>query len=584
MKRIAFLFLLAILLIPLFTSRISPIDLKSGSYPAITPDPNEFAVNINLLGEKGELYRSGEEIRLSFQTTKDAYVIVYDLDAEGNVQLLYPEDGHPVASVGRMMFFLPVPGKNVHWTAGGTTGVEYIHAVAVTDRSRINEDELYFLARNDRLSDEKRFCVDLDPYLAFNMIDEELVSGAENAPPATDFTYFYINKRVEYPRYLCSKCHSPQKLPDPYAMECPEVVIEKISYDEEPHYPYPPLYAVTHSGEESDENSFTSDRYGDSLLDEDADRAGDTEEDTHLYLSIYSGYPWFRSYYPYCGINLIGFDPFYWDVWWGSGWWGIGGFYWWPGCGWWYPPSSYWAYHYPYPGWGHGDGWGWNRHDRNWAGGGPEHRPLYGGRTIAKRYIDYTRTATETNRNRAIAGSRLIKTRNSEVAGRIERTNLERRTTGNNLVRTAIRDNQRAATIRESKRTVVHGVDRVNRSAGGAVIRTSRWKSIDRTHQSDRAVERRSIQRTREESAGGRSSGAKRDVIRGSAPQRKSSRSGRNDSTSRGSSISPTNRESGNAGPGSDAARPTSRGTSQAPAPARTTSAPAGAAKSPTRR
>ncbi|MDD4856964.1 MAG: DUF4384 domain-containing protein, partial [Candidatus Krumholzibacteria bacterium] len=237
MKRITFLFLLAILLMPLLASRISPIDLKSGSYIADKPDPSEFAVNINLLGEQGGLYRSGEEIRLSFQTTKDAYVIVYDIDVDGNVQLLYPGDGHPAASVGRMMFFLPVPGKNVHWTTGGKTGVEYIHAIAVADRNRINEDELYFLAQNDRLSDEKRFRVDLDPYLAFNMIDEQLVSGAQDDPPATDFTYFYINKRVDYPRYLCSKCHSPQKLPDPYAMECPEVVIEKISYDEEPSYP-----------------------------------------------------------------------------------------------------------------------------------------------------------------------------------------------------------------------------------------------------------------------------------------------------------------------------------------------------------
>jgi hypothetical protein len=549
MKRIAFLFLLAALLMPLLTSQIYAVDFKKGSYVSTSPSPGDFAVNVNLLGEKGSVYGPGKEIRLSFNTTKDAYVIVYDIDADGNVQLLYPEEGRPTLSEGRKTYFLPVPGRNVYWQTGSTTGVEYIHAVAVTDRNRINEDELYFLAGNERLSNEKQFHVDLDPYLAFNMIDEELVSGAENDPPATDFTYFYINKHVEYPRYLCSKCHSPEKLSDPYTMECPEIVIEKITYDAEPHYPYPPLYDVSHVGEENEGDTYAYDSTGD---EEDRDYA-DTVSDTHLYLSVYSGYSWYRPYYPYYGINLIGFDPFYWDVWWDFGWYGIGGYYWWPGYGWWYPPSYYWAYHYRYPWWGYGDYWYWHGRDRHWAYGGCC-RPLYGQRTVSKRYLDYSKTNTDIRRSRAIAGSRLMETKTRDIAQRFERSGIERRAIGGSLGRTSIGNERSVSPVRESKRTVVYGAGQVRRGAVRAVNRATRTGQIERarrqtdtrTPESNRGAPEQRIPQTREVSPRERSGDSKRDVIRRSAPARRSSDSGRKESTRSNSSGSSTRGKSGN--------------------------------------
>ncbi len=340
MKRMTFLFLLAVLSMFIAATGTGAADYQQNQSMTGTAVSGDLSVSVTMLGEKDGVYRAGKEVRLLFQTTQDAYVVVYNIDAEGYVHLLYPEDGRPVLSKANTTTFLPPPGKNVVWETSGKTGIEYIHAVAVADKGRLDEDELYFLARGDRLPEEKRLRIDSDPFLAFNAIDDEIVRDAENDPPATDFEHFYVNKRVEYPRYLCAKCHSPEKLPDPYAMECPEIVIEEIAYANEPQYPYPPLYDVKHAGTGGD---YSSDSYADSWLDEE-DEGG---TDVHMTIS-YEDYNPYASY----GASVFFYDPF----WWGFGWsWGWGYDCWWP-----YYPSYYCGYpyygypYYPYGGCGSG--------------------------------------------------------------------------------------------------------------------------------------------------------------------------------------------------------------------------------------
>ena len=537
MKRTTFLFLLVALLIPLLTPQASAVDLKKGSYVPSTPGPGDFAVSINLLGEKGSVYRPGKDIQLSFQTTKDAYVVVYNIDADGYVHLLYPEDGRSALSEGRKTHFLPPPGKNEYWETGATTGVEYIHAVAVTEPGRINENELYFLAQGNGLAKEKRLRIDIDPFLGFNMIDEEIVSGTENDPPATDYTYFYVNRRVEYPRYLCSKCHSPEKLSDPYAMECPEIVIEKIAYDEEPRYPYPPLYDIRHVGDKPEEDADTSDRYSEKWLDEgDVDNEENDTDDTHLRLSIsYGGY---NPFWPQYGPTLLAFDPFYWDPFWWDFNWYWGDSFWWPSYGWWYPPSYYWAYHYRYPWWGWDHNW-WAC-DNDWGRRDNRYRPVYGARTVKKRYLDYTRTSTDVRRTRSIAGSRLDQVKNRDVARRLERSNLERRAAAGSLQRTPLRQNDRGVVrSRETDRRVIYGgrskrgVDRTVERIRGETRDNDRTRnpSDRRTPDSGRTGEDRRVPRARDNPARERSGDSGRDVIRRSAPERKSPDSGKKEST-----------------------------------------------------
>jgi hypothetical protein len=588
MKRITFLFLLAALLIPLSAVQLYPVDLKKGTYVQSPPSVSELAVTINLLGEKGDVYGPGKEIRFSFRTTKDAYVIIYNIDSEGYVNLLWPEDGRLVMSEGHKTYFLPDPAKDVHWETGGKTGVEYIHALAVSKPGRINGDELSFLAGNDRLSEDKRFRIDMDPFLAFNSIDEELVSGAEQERPATDYTYFHINRRVEYPRYLCSKCHSPEKLPDPYAMECPEIVIEKVAYDEDPHYPYPPLYDIRHVGEKDQEDDYySSGRYSEKWLGEEADEHyGDYEasEDTHIYLSMgygnygypfYSYWPYYRPYFP-----VYYWDPFWWDFSWNVYW----GYYdWWPSYGWAYSPNYYyWTYYSRYPWWGCGHDWAQSDH---------RHRPVLAERTITKRYIDYQRTNTGLHRTRTLADSRLMKVRTESAMNRIERVNLQKRMLERSLDRTELlRPERGASRNREMERRIIYGGPRVGRESGRSLDGNARSRQLERSRnaidarkpRSERQTENRDAPQTRENPSRERKNESGRDAIKRSTPERRSPDAGRRDSPPSRSSDSPKrersksgNRSDSNVDKRRTSGFSTSTVQRSSPAPSRHYSAPA---------
>jgi hypothetical protein len=417
MKRSTPLILLAALLIALCAAPLGAVDFKKSPASSSPADASGLSVAVELVGERGAVYGSGKNIGISFSASRPAYVVIYNIDSEGYVHLLFPADGRPVRVEGRKKYFLPEPGSGLFWETGGKTGVEYIHALAVEDRSRLDEDELYFLSKSERLPAEKRLRVDLDPFLAFNMIDEEIVRDAGRMPPATAYTYFYINRRVDYPRYLCAKCHGPETIADPYAMECPDVSIERIAYAEEPRYPYPPLYDIRRygGGDERDVYSSTDDdRY-----DMDGD---DGRDETTVYLSFSYGsyaHPWYSpwpSYGSYFGWGLYpAWDPFwggfYWNIWWND-------YYGWPYYSWWRRPYPY-CYGCYYPYWSYGDYW--------YARYSGSYRPLYGDRSATKRRIDYATTNQILSRERSLADTRLMKTKQREVAQRIDRSDLGRR-------------------------------------------------------------------------------------------------------------------------------------------------------------
>jgi hypothetical protein len=548
MWRATFLFLLAGLLVSLSTAPSYSVDLKKGAYVPSPSSANELAVTVSLLGEKGDVYRPGKEIRFSFQTTKDAYVVIYNIDSEGYINLLWPQGGRLVMSEGRKTYFIPDPGGGVHWETGDKTGVEYIHALAVSSSSRINDDELYFLFENDRLPEEKRFHVDVDPYLAFNSIDGELVNGAEQDPPATDYTYFYINRQVEYPRYLCSKCHSPEKLADPYAMQCPEIVIEKLAYEEDPHYPYPPLYDVRHVGEARSE--YSSERSGERWLDEDndnEDHEGVQDSDFYLQLGVGSyGYPYqplwpyYEPYYP----------PYYWDpFWWGFGW----NIYWggyWPGFGWGY--AAYYPWGYPFY-WGRFGGCGFD----SWSCNHRFHRrPILAERSVAKRYLDYERTNVDLRKTRALAGSRLMRTRTEEAARRLDRSTIRERAITRGLGGAGlVRPEQGVARNRETTRRIIYGGVRT-RETGNQTERAVRTRSTNRSGgaadarrpASERRINRGEAPPARGDVRGGRSGDSRGRTIERSSPDRRSSEAGRRDSPRSRSSDSSTRERSRSSG------------------------------------
>lgn len=502
MRRQVTVFLLAAVALPAALAAM-PVEITT----AATAHHAAYAdldVSLRLVGGTGAVMMPGRSINLTFQTNADAWVIIYNIDAEGKINLLYPLDGRPRMIPAGKVQFLPETGSGVVWETGGRTGIEYIHAIAVEDAERIDLDELYYLAQNAALPEEKRLAVDTDPFLAFNMIDEELVRDADRLPPATDYTYFYVNRKVDYPGYLCYQCHSPAKIPDPYAMKCTEVVIEKIEGNEGAGYPYPNLYAVAHMDEWYEDSEVYTYRAGDLGLDYD-----DYDYDeSKLYLSVYytgGYYPYYYGWYP---SYWYGWPTWGWGVHWGSYWgWDIG--FGWAGGGYWhhYPFYSWYPYgYYPhYYGWGR---WGWGYcHHYDYCRYDPVHYPtrsLYAGRSFEKRpAIDYHRTAVKLDRTQALAASRLTRERTRSFADRsLERSELARR---------VARDRYRAGTPGLERTRYTTGRSRLSDRVGtygtttrGAATRSARARADERRTVRERApVSDRSVRTFDRGSRGG---------------------------------------------------------------------------------
>lgn len=457
MKHSLLTFLLAAIVISSAAASAAPVEINNS--PALKPVPAaDLDVSLRLIGGTGAVLMPGRDINLTFQTSSDAYVIIYNIDSEGYVHLLYPASGRPEMINGKKVHFLPEQGAGVSWEVGGDTGVEYIHAIAVDDPSRIDHDELYYLAQNSTMPEERRLRIDMDPFLAFNMIDEELIDDAERMTPATDYTYFYINRKVDYPGYLCYKCHSPSKISDPYAMECPEVDIEMMAANEDAGYPYPQLFAVIQAGETAPEDEYESfSYYEDNLSLETSPYDYETQK---VYLSVYYdyGYSPYYYYWPgywswYGGCN----SSWYWNV---SCGWGWGG-----GCYYHHYPFYSWYPHSYYTYWnGYNNGY-YNGYWNGYYDGGGYYNgnyastnkgSIYAGRNFTKRgtldsrstmvkttgttsgsrsltkrgSLDYNKTRVRSSRETTMASSRLVQDRTrAATAKSYQRSRLARQVT-----------------------------------------------------------------------------------------------------------------------------------------------------------
>jgi hypothetical protein len=284
---------------------------------------------------------------------------------------------------------------------------------------------------------------------------------------------------VEYPRYLCSKCHAPGKLTDPYNMDCPEIIVERYDYDEDVAYPYPPLFDITYVEGGDDDEHYASSKYIDRHFEDDYEEYDDT---TPVYLSIYySNYSYpYRYYWPSYRTfwTSYHYNPYLWDYYW---YWDFGFSYYytdfyyhyWPFYTWYSPYSYYWAwdyYNYDY----------WRYYDSCYR----DYRPLYSDRTLVKRTINYTSTSTDLLRDRTISKSPLSSRAAGNYARRADDSRaLDKnygRSTSNLAAGSRLADRATRKTItkssdyrnrivtpkrREPDKRVVHGLDRAREEA-----------------------------------------------------------------------------------------------------------------------
>ncbi len=180
-------------------------------------------------------------MRVKVRASQDAYLLVYEIDADGNVNLLYPWKRGSGLVEGRRTLRLPPDDADYQLVVEKETGQGFLVAVA---SDRPFRDLPWFLRPFDPQAasvgyegapqsgeePEEGFDEDGrvvgDPYVAMERIRRRVLDRPGDTEHfASAYSTYYVHEQVRYPRYLCNDCHRPNRWAwwdgfDPYYAHC----------------------------------------------------------------------------------------------------------------------------------------------------------------------------------------------------------------------------------------------------------------------------------------------------------------------------------------------------------------------------
>jgi len=207
---------------------------------AAAPARAGHGISVEVWTDQGNdaVYHSGDPVEVSARTSDDAHVLVYEIDTEGYVRLLFPYRGSSDFIEGRQTYKVPPEQANLELVAEGATGQGYIVAIASREPFK---DMPWYLRPYDMQAEDlgydngdgdedegitKEGRIVGDPFVAMERIRRKLLDRPDDGDDfASAYTSYYIGEKVRYPRYLCYDCHRPAHYAwwdgfDPYYTTC----------------------------------------------------------------------------------------------------------------------------------------------------------------------------------------------------------------------------------------------------------------------------------------------------------------------------------------------------------------------------
>ena len=207
------------------------------------PSAKARGLDVEVWTDRGDdaVYHEGDAMRIKVRATDDAYLLVYEIDVNGNVNLLYPIRRGSSRIEGRRTLKLPDDVTQDQLVVEKETGQGFIVALA---SERPFRDFPWFLRpydpqaasmgyeddSDDTDHDEEGFDdrgrVVGDPYVAMERIRRRVLAApGDDDAFASAYTTYYVHEQVRYPRYLCNDCHRPSYWAwwdgfDPYYARC----------------------------------------------------------------------------------------------------------------------------------------------------------------------------------------------------------------------------------------------------------------------------------------------------------------------------------------------------------------------------
>jgi hypothetical protein len=182
------------------------------------------------------VFQVGDEARVYYRASVDAYLVLLHMSTDGILRLLFPgaPDQAQLALGGRD-YRLIFPGSD-SWIVEESPGVGYFFVIASKDVprfDRLNEVQI----AGGWASSPGRNRVSQDPYQTVDEFARALLPGIRDGDYAIDFTAYHIGQAYSYPRFLCYQCHTAPAFEEwnPYQQTCPDVRV--VIYNDPYYYP-----------------------------------------------------------------------------------------------------------------------------------------------------------------------------------------------------------------------------------------------------------------------------------------------------------------------------------------------------------
>ncbi|NOT33636.1 MAG: DUF4384 domain-containing protein, partial [Candidatus Eisenbacteria bacterium] len=199
----------------------------------------EHRLGVEVWTDRGAdgVYRPGDRMEVRARLTDDAYLLVYEIDSEGLVRVLYPDRGSSGLAEGRTTLRLPSERSEMDLVVEQAVGEGFIVAIA----SEEPFDRLpWYLQPYDEAAEAIGYEGEVDPeegvtedgrivgdpFVAMERIRRRVIDrDSDTESFSTSYSTYYVHTKVRYPRYICNDCHRPGTWSwwdgfDPYYTSC----------------------------------------------------------------------------------------------------------------------------------------------------------------------------------------------------------------------------------------------------------------------------------------------------------------------------------------------------------------------------
>jgi hypothetical protein len=195
--------------------------------------PRERTPEVQLWVSGNNFYHRGERARVYFRTDDDAFVLVMRIDTDGRTRVLYPESPLDDNFVrGGVTYRVQGYGRE-SFRVDDYPGMGYVFAVASwrkLDLGAISDGRRWdYQLIGDRVS--------RDPFAVIHELAARL-TGNRDEEYALDVAEYHVDRREDYPRFLCYDCHAfrAYSVWNPYAHRCAKFRI--VVFDDPFYYPF----------------------------------------------------------------------------------------------------------------------------------------------------------------------------------------------------------------------------------------------------------------------------------------------------------------------------------------------------------